>query len=149
MYSSKIRIVEWEFSILILLICTCSFANLFGQSVKTKTFVKPDVEAIYLKGNSSLIKYYSDTLSSVLLKCNPKNEMLMTKLVVDFVISEKGTVTDVKLVKPKIDLACRKVLIQTLLAMKGWSPALKNNKAIKSEYRINLVIDYNDEEEDF
>ncbi|MCG1035614.1 hypothetical protein [Polaribacter sargassicola] len=102
--------------------------NLNGDASMYKT---EKTEAYYKKPNqTSLRKYINKTL-------NPNIAAARGEVLINFLVTDKGRVEDVNIVKG-LTLAYNKEIERVLLEMDGWTPAKKKGVPYSSTYSLSL-----------
>lgn len=136
-----IRPIKIFFLTMLIAMTIISFQVLSQTKIK-RTYPKPDIEAVYLSGNESLHKYINDTLLAIMNKCTTMDDPLIEKITIDIEITEKGEVVKATIINPKEPSPCRKEFALAVMKMKGWMPAIKNKKPIRSIYKMTSYVEY-------
>jgi len=111
----------------------------FIASGKTEIGTIPDIAAVYPGGLKQMTKFINDNFVDKISISNAEAQSFQAP-VAGWIIDEKGTVTDIKIIRtsnvPKID----KELINTIQKMPQWKPAQTMGQPVKSDFRFPLRI---------
>jgi hypothetical protein len=104
------------------------FANSLSKNKSSKNYKEPT----FINGDSAFVAYAKQNLKI----SSPNNSGI---IVVEFLIKNDGTTTDIKILKPLNTCeACSQDVIDFIKSIKKWQPATENEKAVSAIKKINL-----------
>lgn len=107
-----------------------------AQSKRACDSIYHDVDSLasYPGGNEQLIKWMNTEMRDAFNDCNAHDTTEITSLTINLIIGSKGQVLDANFGDAKMAAGCRERMRKKLFAMKPWTPARKNGKAVCSYY---------------
>jgi TonB family protein len=104
-------------------------------------YIKAEVAPVYTGGEEEMRKYLKDNLK---YPDAARDNGVEGTVFVDFVVDEKGKVTDVvasDAVGENVDLALKEEAVRVVAAMPGWQPATQRKKPVSSAFSIPITFE--------
>lgn len=104
-------------------------------------YIKAEVAPVYTGGEDEMRKYLKDNLK---YPDAARDNGVEGTVYVDFVVDEKGKVTDVvasDAVGENVDMALKEEAVRVVASMPGWTPAMQKKKPVSSAFSIPITFE--------
>lgn len=105
----------------------------------SSTFTVPEISAEYPGGGNNISKYLLDVISKK-VSINSEEAELFRSPYIQFVVDEKGSVTNPKIIKSSNVKRIDDILIEAVNSLQKFKPAENNGKKVKQVFNIPLRI---------